>query len=186
MTKEQQLKMFDELVSKMRETIASKGDDYSNEDRLSNFKNVARRTSSTPENVCITQIGIKIERITNLLSGKTPNNESVEDTILDMANYCILLHMIYKENNKKDNVVDITKRLLKIAGVKSEILANPILQIELVKGIADGRLNEKLGKEILCYCLGAEEVEIKCKDSQGGFISRPHMDVKGNKVIFYI
>jgi hypothetical protein len=36
-----------------------------------------------------------------LNSDKTPNNESVLDSVLDLANYSILLSMILKDKNKQ-------------------------------------------------------------------------------------
>jgi hypothetical protein len=38
MTKQEQEKHFNEVTEKMRTILLSKGDDYANEDRLSNFK----------------------------------------------------------------------------------------------------------------------------------------------------
>ena len=35
-------------------------------------------------------IGIKMERLRQLMSGKSPNHESLEDTLMDAANYLAL------------------------------------------------------------------------------------------------
>lgn len=185
MTKEQQLQTFDTLVAKMREIIASKGDDYANKDRLSNFKNVGRRTNTTPEMVCVNQIGIKVERLSNLLNeNKTPNNESIEDTILDGAVYFILLHMIYKERKiEKENPVEV---FLKNAKIKKEVLTNPVLQFEVARGMSDGRLNEKVGREILKHSLGVADVEIRSNKKHLNTIPRPCLDIIEGKAIFYI
>jgi hypothetical protein len=46
-------------------------------------------------------IGTKISRLKNLLfSGKTPNNEGIEDTLLDMAVYCVLLAAWWRKNKR--------------------------------------------------------------------------------------
>lgn len=97
MNKDQQIKFFEEYSKKQSETILKKGNDYSNEDRLSNFKQVAQIIGIDPRQVCLCLIGVKIARLTQLFSGKTPNNESIDDSILDGANYFILLAMLQSE-----------------------------------------------------------------------------------------
>lgn len=98
MNKETQQQVFDETVNQMRSIMLSKGDDYANDDRLSNFKKVAIMTNTTPEMVVLNLIATKVARLSELLTGKTPKNESVEDSILDLANYTLLLKMIRHEN----------------------------------------------------------------------------------------
>jgi len=85
--------IFDEL-SKIQD---SKGDDYANEDRLSNFKIVASMVGITPEQVLLVFIATKAVRIGNLHGSKTPNNESIDDSIIDLVNYGILLKMVREE-----------------------------------------------------------------------------------------
>lgn len=98
MNKETQQKVFDDTVDQMREIMLTKGDDYANDDRLSNFKKVAFMTNSTPEKAVLNLIATKVARLSELLEGKTPKNESVEDSILDLANYTLLLKMVRHEN----------------------------------------------------------------------------------------
>jgi len=44
-------------------------------------------------------IATKVARLGVLLnSDKKPNNESIEDSVLDLANYSVLLSMIINEN----------------------------------------------------------------------------------------
>lgn len=91
---EQQI-FFDNFSSQMKEIIFKKGNDYANEDRLSNFKLAGHISGLTPELNCLSLISTKVARLGVLLNSKQePNNESINDTLLDLANYSVLLAMI--------------------------------------------------------------------------------------------
>ncbi len=94
MTKQQQEVVFDNMVAEMRKIMLGKGDDYANEDRLSNFKLAGNICGVTPELNCLNLIATKVARLGVLLQGKEPKNESVQDSILDLSNYSVLLNMI--------------------------------------------------------------------------------------------
>ena len=94
MTKQQQEVVFDNMVAEMRKIMLGKGDDYANEDRLSNFKLAGNICGITPELNCLNLIATKVARLGVLLQGKEPRNESVQDSILDLSNYSVLLNMI--------------------------------------------------------------------------------------------
>lgn len=105
---------FKNLISKMEQTLLKKGNDYSTSDRLSNFKMAGVISGLKPEVQCLSLIAVKVARLGVLLnSDKEPNNESVQDSILDLANYALLLSMILtdkeKENKlqKKYNSIDL-------------------------------------------------------------------------------
>lgn len=100
MTKQEQEQMFSELTEKMKNTLLSKGDDYSNSDRLSNFKLAGGIAGTTPELNCLNLISTKVARLGVLLNGKIPNNESTADSVLDLANYSVLLYMLLNEKNE--------------------------------------------------------------------------------------
>ena len=100
MTKEEQEKAFEDMVAKMRATLLSKGDDYANEDRLSNFKLAGAVSGLNAELNCLSLISTKVARLGVLLHDKTPKNESVEDSVLDLANYAVLLSMILIDREK--------------------------------------------------------------------------------------
>lgn len=92
---ETQQRIFDETVDGMRNTMFRKGNDYSNADRLSNFKLAGAIAGLNAELNCLSLIATKVARLGVLLNTKgEPNNESVEDSLLDLANYTILLRMI--------------------------------------------------------------------------------------------
>lgn len=96
MTKTEQIQAFDAFVAKMRNTLVSKADDYAGqEDRLRNFKQVAELSGTGWQQAAFVHISTKVSRISNLLSsGVAPSNESLEDSILDLANYTVLMHML--------------------------------------------------------------------------------------------
>lgn len=76
--------------------MLSKGDDYANQDRLSNFKLAGHICGLTAEQHCLAMIATKVARLGVLLDPKAPKakNESIEDSVLDLANYAQLLNMI--------------------------------------------------------------------------------------------
>lgn len=95
---ETQRKQFTELTQKMQSVMFSKGNDYANEDRLSNFKLAGTICGLTPELNCLSLMATKVARLGVLLNNdNAPNNESIQDSILDLANYTILLSMILKD-----------------------------------------------------------------------------------------
>lgn len=72
-----------DICAKIHQTFISKRQDYGNttEESLKRYGPSAM----------LTRIYDKHERLNNLLLGnKMPNNESIQDTLLDMANYCII------------------------------------------------------------------------------------------------
>jgi hypothetical protein len=91
MTTQQQQEHFEKLMDKMRKTMLSKGNDYSNNDRLANFKQVGAICNISPAKVALVLMAVKISRLCNLLdSGVKPENEAMADTSLDLAVYSIL------------------------------------------------------------------------------------------------
>lgn len=95
MTLEQQEKHFDAMVEEMRSIIFKKGNDYANADRLSNFKLAGSIAGLNAELNCLSLIATKVARLGVLLNkDSTPNNESIHDSLIDLANYSVLLDMI--------------------------------------------------------------------------------------------
>jgi hypothetical protein len=98
MTKEKQIELFNEITEKMRNTLLNKGDDYANIDRLSNFKLAGGIAGGNAKTNCLNLIATKVARLGVLLNSKdAPKNESIDDSVLDLANYAILLSMILKD-----------------------------------------------------------------------------------------
>ena len=79
--------VFDE----MQEVVESKAHDYAKNDNVfSNFEFAADVAGVTVEQEFAVMIGTKVARLRELLGGKTPNNESIDDTLLDLSNYAAL------------------------------------------------------------------------------------------------
>jgi len=98
MNQKKQEYIFNQTVEKMRDIMLSKGNDYANEDRLSNFKLAGSICGISPQQNCLSLIATKVARLGVLLKEKSePNNESIEDSLVDMANYTLLLIMILKD-----------------------------------------------------------------------------------------
>lgn len=93
-------KHFYEILDKMREIHDRKSHDYAQDsDPLSNFKqaaSVVENFKNPIDQIFAGIIGIKISRLSELLNGKEPKNESIEDTFIDLANYCVLWGAYYK------------------------------------------------------------------------------------------
>ena len=97
MTKEEQQIFFDEYINKMRDVLLNKGDDYANADRLSNFKMAGQIAGGNAQLNCLNLIATKVARLGVLLNTEDkPKNESINDSIMDLANYAMLLAMINK------------------------------------------------------------------------------------------
>ena len=94
MNLETQQKHFEQFVEKQRKIFFKKGNDYSNSDRLSNFKLSGAIIGTTPELQCLSLIATKVARLGVLLNTNVVNNESINDSVLDLANYAMLLDMI--------------------------------------------------------------------------------------------
>lgn len=99
MTKQEQEIQLSQFQQKMWTVLVSKGNDYANEDRLSNFKLAGNIAGLNASLNCLSLIATKVARLGVLLNSKNkPNNESIRDSILDLANYTALLDMIIAEN----------------------------------------------------------------------------------------
>jgi DNA-binding TFAR19-related protein (PDSD5 family) len=121
--KEQQIQ-FEQFADKQRDIMLKKGNDYANEDRLSNFKMVAQIVGIPIEQVIGVFIATKTVRLGNLMSsGKKPDNESVEDNLLDLANYTQLLEMVRLDEDCKPTtgVLNGTSHII-VNNTKKEII----------------------------------------------------------------
>lgn len=94
-------KYLAELFDQQKKILTSKGSDYAGADLLSNFRlagMIVNQTSEHPDAInCLNLIGTKVARLGQLLnSGKRAENESVQDSVIDLANYSALLYLILK------------------------------------------------------------------------------------------
>jgi hypothetical protein len=103
MTLQEQKQMLEIFTEKMKETVLKKGDDYAGQaDRLKNFKLAGNIAGDNATKNCLHAISTKVARLSQLLnSGSKPKNESVEDSLLDLANYSFLMVCILSEYNQE-------------------------------------------------------------------------------------
>lgn len=97
MTGEQQKILQDVIFNKIRSIQSSKGDDYANNDRLSNFKLAGSICGLSAEQNCLSLIATKVARLGVLMKTNNPKHESIEDSVDDLISYSILLKMIYAD-----------------------------------------------------------------------------------------
>lgn len=97
MTGEQQKILQDVIFNKIRSIQSSKGDDYANNDRLSNFKLAGSICGLSAEQNCLSLIATKVARLGVLMNTNNPKHESIEDSVDDLISYSILLKMIYAD-----------------------------------------------------------------------------------------
>ena len=81
---------FLNVIEQMRSLAVSKNHDYASDDNpFSNFEGAARLAGLTADQVFHTMIGIKVERLRQVAQ-REANHESLDDTLLDLANYAAL------------------------------------------------------------------------------------------------
>jgi len=102
---EQYLKDFEELTGKMLAITKAKNSDYTGDTSqpFKNFTMVETMGFSTTEQGFCTRLTDKIMRVAGFVKNGTleVKDESVEDTLLDMANYCLLFICYLRSKKNK-------------------------------------------------------------------------------------
>jgi hypothetical protein len=93
--------MIEDIFNEQRKLLTKKGNDYAGEDVLSNFRlagmTVNQNTRHPDAINCLNLIGTKVARLGQLLSSSSDvQNESIQDSVIDLANYTVLLSLILK------------------------------------------------------------------------------------------
>lgn len=94
---------FMELLKRAEEIHIKKNQDYTSNPTENPYENFDRANAIAiwfPDNFksFAILIGTKLARIAALLSSKRrPNNESIDDSFLDLVVYCILMYCYWKE-----------------------------------------------------------------------------------------
>ena len=96
-----------EILQKIETIHNTKAQDYTTNVDIDPYENFARAATvgnwfpaSTHRSFAML-IGTKLARLGALLTkGGTPNNESVEDTFLDLCTYCVLWYSYYQDSTK--------------------------------------------------------------------------------------
>lgn len=85
-----------ELFDKCKKLIQTKGEDYTRDPQVNQYENFDRAAEIASwfvdgrDKPYTVLIGTKLSRLATLLNGKSPKNESVEDSFIDLINYCAL------------------------------------------------------------------------------------------------
>jgi len=103
---------FHILIEKCKEIHDKKSHDYASDSNpFSNFEQAASVANVTTHEVFKVLIGIKLARLSELLTNnKDPKNESIEDTFIDLANYCLLWGSYYAERRIENDVVEVSAK----------------------------------------------------------------------------
>jgi hypothetical protein len=109
MTNKEYLDYHSVMLKRMSDIVAKKNADYSgNEgDAFANFKQVEKLDIASAEQGFLTRMADKISRISTFVKKGTLSviDESVEDTLLDLANYALLMSG-YIKSKKLENFAE--------------------------------------------------------------------------------
>jgi hypothetical protein len=101
---EQYLADFEALTSRMLEITRAKNSDYTGDTSrpFKNFEMVETMGFATTEQGFLTRLTDKMMRVSSFVKNGTlkVNDEKVEDTLLDMANYALLFICYLKSKNE--------------------------------------------------------------------------------------
>ena len=104
MTKDEWTKYHKDLTDRMRKIAAAKNADYTgiDPDPFANFTIVERAGITDTETGFLTRMSDKLARINTFCKKGVleVSDESIEDTLMDLANYCLLFAGYIK--SKKD------------------------------------------------------------------------------------
>ncbi len=89
-----------DILDELKQTLEDKAHDYAANFWDDNFTGTARLANLDPEQVFNVLVGVKVERLRSLFTpGKdAPKHESVDDTLIDLANYAVLWLAWRREN----------------------------------------------------------------------------------------
>ena len=105
MKREDYLNRFSETLSLMFKITSEKNADYATwDDPFRNFRMVENMGICTSEEWILVRMSDKMSRISNLIKDNKPQvkDESIEDTLVDLANYSIILSIYLKHEREKN------------------------------------------------------------------------------------
>ena len=95
-----EIKECSKFFVKCINTISKKANDYATEeDVFSNFKKISQVCEIAVEKTFLMFMTVKIARIVELL-GKEAKNESLQDSLMDLANYACLMKVYLEDKNE--------------------------------------------------------------------------------------
>ena len=124
-------KKFDrsvEALLKRAETVrTSKGSDYSEDnDRLSNFKTIAKEIGTRPELVWAVYFRKHIDAVMKHTRAGQTESEPIEDRLVDIINYCLLYNGLVEESKSAKAAKQMELPYLKPVGGLSQATQNDI------------------------------------------------------------
>lgn len=100
MTREELLRLHEELCNRGRELMKGKNEDYSKGTALGNFYVAEALQACSAENGIIVRMSDKLSRLVSIIAkGNKVKDEGHLDTVVDIINYAILLGAVIKEKN---------------------------------------------------------------------------------------
>lgn len=92
------LERIETICENLKETLIKKNKAYGN----SAFETPLLCPLMSPGSAILVRLSDKIKRFNSLQNGANDNGESIKDTILDMAGYCVL-YLAFLGKFEKDN-----------------------------------------------------------------------------------
>lgn len=115
MNQQQYLERFKELTEQMYKITQSKNSDYCGDATLpfKNFTMVETMGFASAEQGFLTRITDKVMRVSSFVKNGIlqVSDEKVTDTLLDCANYCLLM-ICYLESKKQSELLTLEKALM--------------------------------------------------------------------------
>lgn len=97
-------KRFADLCDEMKAVHKKKGSDYGSDKDI--FENIRRseRIGVQASKGCWMRASDKVARLDKFFSGQALMNESAFDSLMDLANYCLIAAVLLEEEAKKKEV----------------------------------------------------------------------------------
>lgn len=95
-----------EVALELAGLLKCKNQDYASVDEFSNFVQSALFAGIKTDEVMMAQLAIKWSRLENLFTGREPVNESIEDNLMDLAGYAIILAAFRRACKGMDDSVE--------------------------------------------------------------------------------
>ena len=91
---------FAAILKEMLEIHDRKSHDYADDDNVySNFEFAAGTAKVKVMQTFLVLIGVKLARLGQLLGGKEAKNEGINDTLLDLCTYCVIMYAYWRKSN---------------------------------------------------------------------------------------
>jgi hypothetical protein len=96
------LREFEITLNTMKRIVKAKNADYSNGDAFKNFKMCEKLGLCSVGQGILVRLSDKLSRVANLIDGSQPAvlDEKIEDTLLDLSNYSIILLLYLRHKDE--------------------------------------------------------------------------------------